>query len=268
MNYFTSPVLLEEIYEPLFSAHKSPSMAVIPSVDCSSNEGYIQAGYRLSNQELEVGQNADLVNFILGSGTEVLQHGLTHKRAGAAGSVAEFAIHDEQKLLLWAERGAEIIRGAFGVRPKYFVPPWDTISREGYRAVARTHKGLVTGSASSRTFRGSSRDGLLNLIPKQLPTGFLPGFFWSRAKRRNIFFATGNFLFLEHEMRYFSKETFQSISDSLGRRRVVVVVNHHWWLARSPKDLIAWHQFLERTLRDPQVEISTVEGLAGRLKER
>jgi uncharacterized protein DUF2334 len=255
INYFTRPRDLEEIYRPLFESGLPLNLAVIPRVDSREQEPYVDESERGQANLHDVGENSDLVDFIRRmDDIEVAQHGLSHTGHGPGGAfVPEFSIHNRGELQRKAAEGKKILDHNFGEAPRFFVPPWDRMSREAYDVIRKHFPGCSTSSSgrSSKSALGPKA----NLVPKSVPADFLVPFIRGRLSGRGYYFV-GSFLLLEHDMNYFGGEAFSHSPHSPGKT-VVTIVNHYWWLNANRPRLDSWHRFLQTILSDKNVRVAS-----------
>jgi len=266
--YFTKPQLLERIYKPLFELSFPINLAVIPMVDSALSEPFVERG-KYGRRYLSVKENRDLVEFIKQHNFEVLQHGLTHEVFQRHPKfMPEFRISNGIELQKRAELGIKILTKTFGKRPRFFVPPWDVLSKQGYDVTVKLFDGvlLATMSYSGRGMIGK----LLDFAPWHLPSDFVLSFFVCRIKKKNYCIFRGKFLVLEHKGLCVSpelnEETLFDMFMSFSQKwRFIVIVNHHWLLSSNMKLLGVWRKLLNHLLSDRRVNVTSVSDLYGKL---
>uniref|UniRef100_A0A7J3SMA0 DUF2334 domain-containing protein n=1 Tax=Fervidicoccus fontis TaxID=683846 RepID=A0A7J3SMA0_9CREN len=161
--YFTKPQLLEHIYKPSLELGLPINLAVIPLVDLERTEPIIGQG-EYNKRYLSVEENKELVEFIKQHNFEVLQHGLTHEVFQRYPKfIPEFRINNRIELKRRTKIGIEILMKAFNKRPRFFVPPWDVLSKQGYEVVAKLFDGVLLTSMSH--FRNGIFGKLLDFVP-------------------------------------------------------------------------------------------------------
>lgn len=133
-NYFTKPQDLLKTYSEIWD--KCPiSLAVVPFHACTKS-GPIPQEYWRGTAIFPIAKNTELVAFLREKITEnrisIMLHGYSHKdhRDG-------YEFETGKDLSQKVKKGKEYLEQIFGVKVKTFVPPHNTLSKEGLNAVTR-----------------------------------------------------------------------------------------------------------------------------------
>lgn len=265
--FFTRPRELELVHRPLLEENKPVNLAVIPMVDTSLNEPFVKTQIR-DIRYMSIKFNVDLVEFIKQHNYEILQHGLTHGVFQQYPKfIPEFRIKNKIKLFMMAKLGMEILNRVFNVRPRFFVPPWDVMSKEALRVTSKLYCGVLLATTSHS--RKGPLGKILRFVPRELPLSFYPSFIISRVKYKNCIILRKRFLVLEHQGLTVSMENFAdivySLTDSIQRirsKRCIIQILSHYWLTLSSTSLLKlWHKLLNFLLTNPNVEIVNISEL-------
>jgi hypothetical protein len=139
-NYFTSERMLESIYSEAWAQGYKVSLSVVP-IQKGVNDISVPPGSRESNRYYSIADNESLTGYIRKkvdqNVVEVIQHGLSHEKVD--GIRGEFGGNLGKKDEI--EKGLNIIRQAFGMVPKFFVPPGEDISNQNI--IASLEQGLI-----------------------------------------------------------------------------------------------------------------------------
>jgi hypothetical protein len=267
VSYFTDPPLLEELYHPLLDGGHPFNVSTIPRVATrvpadpegpyARREGLawepiVPPEARGEEGNRNVARNERLIHFLRKRRQiEVLQHGYAHQRLQGR---PEFAIQNITFLEEKVREGKRNLQEALGREIRFFVPPWDTLSREALSLLPRHFNGV----------------SLFRLGVGMLPPSLLPSYLWMRWRGENSLRFHG-FLALEHPgcflSRFHSPRSFLSqVRSLLKRHRILVLVNHHWeyffdWGDPDPNLLEGWEAALEYLLREEGVELTTFSAL-------
>jgi hypothetical protein len=224
VSFFTNPAQLERVHAPLLEKNIPVNIAAIPFVSANVElrheklkgdyEPFIPPEYRGRNERFDIGGNKALVDFVRRHpAIHVAQHGYSHAYVDGA---REFDISDGAKISAMISEGGRVIEKAFGVRPAFFVAPWDSISRAAFAALARSFEGISTGWLSKDS----------------VPLAWLPKLLVKKLKHRNYIFAGGT-LVLEHPGCILSQFTpveaiRERVMAYLADHDVAVLTTHHW----------------------------------------
>jgi hypothetical protein len=224
ISFFTKPALLERVHGPLLEKAIPINIAAVPFVSANVKlrheklkgdyEPFIPPEYRGRDECFEIGGNKALVDFVRRHpAIHVAQHGYSHAYVDGA---REFEIADSARISEMISEGARIIEKAFGVRPAFFVAPWDSISRAAFAALARSFEGISTGWLSKDS----------------VPLTWLPKLLVKKLAHRNYILA-GKTLVVEHPGCILSKftppqEIRQRVLQYIENSEVAVLTTHHW----------------------------------------
>jgi hypothetical protein len=159
-NFFTPTNMLESIYSGAWSKGFKISLSVVPfqrGIDDIS----VPPAMRTSGKYYSIAESRALVRYLqdkVSSGQiEILQHGLSHDYSD--GIRGEFGGKLDRKMDII--RGKKILNQAFGIEPKFFVPPGEDMSKKNLKGL--TEERLVP------VCRGT-------LFDRFMKTNYLPNF--------------------------------------------------------------------------------------------
>jgi hypothetical protein len=160
-NYFTSERMLQSVYSEAWDQGYKVSLSVVP-LQMGINDISVPPDSRTSGKYYSVADNETLTRYIREkinqNVVEVIQHGLSHELIN--GIRGEFGVNLDKKEEI--EKGRNIIKQAFSVKPKFFVPPGEDISNRNI--IALHEQGLIP------IYRETIFDQILRL-------GFIPELF-------------------------------------------------------------------------------------------
>jgi predicted deacetylase len=265
-NFFTRIDMLDSIYSKAWDDGYKVCLAVVP-FQGGTNDICVPPGIRNTDSHYSVADNKSLVYYLkdkIRSGTiEVLQHGFSHyiTKDGRG----EFGDDSDRKEDI--ELGRNILKQAFEVNPKFFVPPGEDISNENL--VALIESGLIP------IYRQTFFDTFLrnSFVPahiKHIATRALAGKYKHRTsygnwaiqlvKPVNISVAEDRIAWSLTSMKSANLSSFDSLSKLTDKviesctisRTPVCIINHYhlyyydWNSSMTRKDLFqAWKQILE-----------------------
>ena len=222
--FFTDPARLARVHGPLLEKGFPLNLAAIPLVSANVKlrhkrlrgeyEPFISPEYRGREACFQIGDNKALVDFVSRTpGIHIAQHGCSHAYVNG---MAEFDISDRAKIGEMADSGKEIIEKAFGVRPAFFVAPWDRISRAAYPVLAERFEGISTGWLTKDT----------------VPFSWMPNYIIKKFRHRN-YALVGGALMLEHRGCILSPSSVpqavrELIMKNLKMHDIVTLLTHHW----------------------------------------
>jgi predicted deacetylase len=143
-GFFTTPDQLERAYGEIWS-HGPVSLAVVPFQKGVRTKG-IPPAFRETGEVYPLEHNSELVRYlrrrIRQGRIEVMLHGYHHEDFGRG---PEFVAAPD--LAGKARKGKEYLEGLLETRVRVFIPPHNTISRRGLKAVAAAglHLGMLAG---------------------------------------------------------------------------------------------------------------------------
>jgi len=254
--FFTKPRELELVHKPLLEENKPVNLAVIPMVDTSLDEPFVKV-HMPDVRYASIEWNKDLVEFIRQHNFEVLQHGFAHELFSREPFIPEFRIRDKMELYRRATQGQRILEKVFSKKPRFFVPPWDVLSKQAYSVLMQLFDGVSLATLSHGRFRRWPLRLIQDFIPWNVPLRFLPKFLSSRIRRHN-YCVINEFLILENRGLYvkpeFDKEFLLKV---INRFDFVTIVVHYWLLTSSNEALKMWHNILNLLLASDNVHIIT-----------
>jgi Uncharacterized protein conserved in bacteria (DUF2334) len=160
INYFTSEKMLESIYSEAWGHGYKASLSVVP-LQKGINNISVPPDSRKSSRSYPITDNESLTRYIRKkidqNVVEVIQHGLSHELID--GVRGEFGGGFGKKNEI--EKGRNLIRQAFGIEPKFFVPPGEDVSNQNI--IALLEQGLTP------IYRETLFDQILRF-------GFIPNF--------------------------------------------------------------------------------------------
>jgi len=148
-NYFTKPEQLENVYGRIWD-EVPISLSVVP-FHASTKSGAIPREYWQGDRIFPIGENKELVKFLKRKISEnkvsILMHGYSHKdyENGYEFEVGE-GLYEKVK------EGKKYLEETFGVEIKTFIPPHNSLSKEGMKAVIANRLNIL-GSLSFRPSR-------------------------------------------------------------------------------------------------------------------
>ena len=136
-NFFTKDSMLQSIYTEAWNKGFKVSLSVIPS-QWGFDDVCVPPELRKTEVFYPITNNERLIEFLReklrSDAIEVLQHGFSH--SVIEGYRGEFGINtSEQESNL--NRAISIMKEAFGIRPNFFVPPYDDISYKNLQLVKK-----------------------------------------------------------------------------------------------------------------------------------
>jgi len=265
-NFFTKTNMLESIYSKAWKDGYKVCLAIVP-FQRGTNDICVPPDIRISDSHFSVGDNKALVHYLkdkIRSGTiEVLQHGFSHHNTNDGRG--EFGYDSDRKKDI--ELGRNIIKQAFEVNPKFFVPPGEDIANENL--VALIESGLIP------IYRQTFFDTFLrnSFVPahiKHIATRALAVKYKHRTSYGNwaiqlvkpviISVAQGRISWSLASMKSSNSSSFDSLfkltdkvieSCTISRSPVCIINHYHlyyydWNTSITRKDLFqAWKQILE-----------------------
>ncbi|MEM2293576.1 MAG: DUF2334 domain-containing protein [Candidatus Bathyarchaeia archaeon] len=251
--YFTEVDKIVTIYKPLIKLNAQLCMAVIPMVSCSIHSRFIPLKLRGKSLLFSIEKNKELIDFICSKNFEILQHGFTHEVYDLRGRpVYEFNINDKCQIERRVKAGIKLLYKAFGKRPYFFVPPWESLSKNAYKTIMKFYKGMLINLSHHTLGRISS------FIPKRLPYEILPAFLSSRIHNRN-YLKYHRFLILEHKYLHYPPENGLHFFLNELRRNLsqdFLVLATHYWMINSEESIKTFHKLLNYLLRQNFVPAS------------
>lgn len=136
-NFFTKDHMLESIYSEAWNKGFRLSLSVVPA-QRGIDDLCVPPDFRQTGLSYSITNNERLTKFLRdklrGGMIEILQHGFSHSIArGYRGEFGVNASVQEANL----NNAISIMNNAFGIRPRFFVPPYDDISHKNLQLVKK-----------------------------------------------------------------------------------------------------------------------------------
>lgn len=205
---------LERLYRPFLDRGLPVNLATIPCVrtDAEFAPGVLE-GFLLGKSTpgtRPIADNPALLEYLRANpGFRIVQHGYHH-------DLYEFERHPRQEIARRLDHGTELLREAGFEAPETFVAPYDRISRDAYRELAKRFGVISTGWFE------------LN----RLPPAWWPAYFLKKAWKR-AHWQVGRTRLLGHPGCLLSYQRpfgpmVDTIRKAIAGQRVTVLVTH-WW---------------------------------------
>ena len=151
-NFFTKNAMLQSIYTEAWNKKFKVSLSVIPSQK-GTDDMCVPPDFRKTGALYPITSNEELVKILkerLRMGEiEILQHGFSH--SVVRGYRGEFGVNTpDQEVIL--HNGIAIMRETFGIRPTFFVPPYDDISYKNLQLVKKYGLSPIYGKEKIHRF--------------------------------------------------------------------------------------------------------------------
>ncbi len=211
---------LERLYRPFLDRQLPVCLATIPDVRSDVRlptgelEGFLVAAKGAKPGYFKIGSNPTLVSYLQSNPLyEIVQHGCHHEFVNGD---TEFDTHDAQDIARRLDHGAECLRAAGFPKTNAFVAPYDRLTPQSYREVAKRFEIISTGWFDRR----------------RLPRLWLPPYILHKLSGRRHW-RRGRNLLLTHpgcHLSYHRRlgEILPSIKKSVEERQLTVLVTH-WW---------------------------------------
>lgn len=234
-NALTPVDCLEQLYRPFLNRNLPVNLAVIPNVATNTTlpdgrlEGFLLARNGTREETLPIGSNAELVRYLKSNpGFQIVQHGFRH-------NYFEFDRVSADEVEDRLEQGTRFLMDAGFAEPTTFVAPYDKLSRDSLRAVAKRFPVLSTGWFELR----------------RLPVAWWPNYF-SKKVCKAPHWRVGQTILLSHPGCLLSCHReydgmLQSVIDSVNSRQLTVLVTHWWEYFRDGKADERFIHFLHQT---------------------
>ena len=135
-NFFTRPQMLDCLYSQVWKDGFKVSLSVVPN-QSGIDDGCIPPEMRKTQSDYPISGNEELVKFLKtgvdNKTIEILQHGFYHKNM--ENGRGEFSRGLNAKTNI--EQGRRILSEAFEMEPKFFVPPFDDVSKKNLEKVIK-----------------------------------------------------------------------------------------------------------------------------------
>jgi len=135
-NFFTRPQMLDSLYSQVWQEGFKVSLSVVPN-QRGIDDGCIPPEMRKTQSDFPLSDNKELVKFLKtkveNKSIEILQHGFYHKNM--ENGRGEFSQELNAKANI--EEGRRILSEVFEIEPRFFVPPFDDISKTNLESVIK-----------------------------------------------------------------------------------------------------------------------------------
>ena len=256
ISFFTPLKQFQEAHRYLLDHGIPFNVAVVPNVSDGVQtrdggfEGFIPEERQGKGGYYPVYENDALVAFLKSTETvEPLQHGFTHERTVNGYSL--FAGTNVDRIRRALDEGTGIFKTAFGQPASTFVPPFDTVSRQGLMEIRQRFQGI----------------GLARFPHELLPMHMWPKFVWNKRRHRMIF-PWNEFWLVQHPGLDFTAVDVPSVQNKdphikLPNVRDVFVLTLHSWRFFTPEGKVIssllnrWESFLEYLQKDIRLQFLT-----------
>jgi hypothetical protein len=141
INYFTRPCDLEKVYRDIWDICPI-SISIVPFHACTKSCA-IPEEFWAGDAIFPIGENKELVKFLKGKIREkkisIMLHGYSHRDYKNG---YEFEVAND--LYFKVKKGKEYLQELFNVGIKTFVPPHNSLSKEGLDAIIKNGLNLLT----------------------------------------------------------------------------------------------------------------------------
>jgi hypothetical protein len=243
--YFTQVETFCQVHRLLLDQRIPFSAAAIPAVSDHVQaaqggvEGFIPPALKNRGRFYKISDNRPLCAFLRDHAEiEIVQHGFQHLRLPDGSP--EFAGSNESDLAHRLDQGTEMLQEAFSRKPRFFVPPFDTVSATAL-ALIRTRFSGISFSRYSHSL---------------LPFWLWPSYKLAKLRARHML-SWGDFLLLSHpgsDLSFVPPLEWQTAD--LPSTDALVVTVHSWMYfdqhgrIRNEK-LQQYEEFISRLLRQP-----------------
>ncbi len=234
-------------------------MAVVPWVSDSAPdghggyEGFIPPQRAGKGEQFPVEENKELVDFLKSTeSVEVVQHGFSHQRL--ENGRPEFDDDDASRVARRLDEGAGQFFKAFGRDARFFVPPYDSVSKQALDQIRTRYEGISLSRISHHL----------------LPVSMWPQFLWAKWHHRFIIQWKG-FHIVQHPGfdPWSSIDSIKPESPSQtwpNIRDVLVLVLHSWQFftedGQLKEDMLRrWEVFLDALISSRKIKFLKFSGI-------
>jgi hypothetical protein len=283
--------VLKLVHGPLLAFKLPVNLAVIPLISSTVSNELCKTSKKVRYAEksprvFPISKNRRLIEFLVENKFEIMQHGLTHEffKRGLR-IIPEFGIENNIELHKRARLGISLLERTFGKKPKFFVPPVDTLSVAATKLLPKLYDGVLLASTSHflrRNLHQEEHDHmllklaielfsgnpltpkLLEYVPKQISISLISITSYTRVISGKGYIWSNGFLVLAHEGLWLSQtlrreylfEIVQRVVDE--GRGVLVIALHHQEVANNTELLTTYHKLLEFLMTSERVQVSSV----------
>lgn len=276
ISYFTQPGTLATLYAPLIERDLSVSLSVIPDIACDISLGplngrffhqyqidhspFIPPQYRGQAGSFPISGNQELTTFLKETPQfEIIQHGFRHTlhNGRPEGANADKEMVEEDLLT-----ARQILQDGFGHAPDFFVPPWDTVSKEALEVLSKYFKGVSIDRVGKRHVPWYLKP---KAVYRKLKPGLPPAPYF-RVGDLTLFEYPGTILSMFNDPASIPDQ----IDAQLEMSDVLILVTHHWefffdWDKPNQPFIDSWHTALDKLLSNSNVEFLSFAELNKRL---
>ena len=249
---FTQCRRFQTVHRRLLKEGVPLNAAVIPCVSDSApgshggHEGFIPLEYAGKGKQFPVEENRELVDFLKSmESVEVIQHGFSHQRL--ENGLPEFEDNDASRIARRLDEGAEQFFRAFGHDARFFVPPYDSVSKQALDQIQAKYEGISLSRISHHLF----------------PVSMWPQFLWAKWRHHFIIHWNGFHIVQHPGFDPLSSADSSQPEDSVQTwpkvRDVLVLVLHSWQFFTTDGHvkeglLRRWEVFLESLISSRKIK--------------
>jgi hypothetical protein len=229
-NALTPVECLETLYRPFLDRKLPVCLATIPDVRSDvrfpngESEGFLVAAKGVKPGYYAIGTNQKLVNYLKSNPSyEIVHHACHHEFIGIKDGKAtpEFDNHDARDVARRLDHGIDKLREAGFPDSGTFVAPYDRLTPESWREVAKRFGVISTGWFERR----------------RLPKEWMFSYLLHKINRRPHWKRNGNLL-LTHPGCHLSYhrqlgQILPAIKASISQNKLTVLVTHWWEFFRT-----------------------------------
>ena len=250
--YFTQCRRFQTVHRRLLKEGIPLNAAVIPCVSDSAPdshggyEGFIPPQRVGKGEQFPVEKNRELVDVLKSmESVEVVQHGFSHQRL--ENGLPEFEDDDASRIARRLDEGAEQFFKAFGRNARFFVPPYDSVSKQALDQIRTRYEGISLSRMSHHLF----------------PVSMWPQFLWAKWRHNLVLFWNGFHIVQHPGFDPLSSADSAKPEDSVQTwpkiRDVLVLVLHSWQFFTTDGHvkeglLRRWEVFLESLISSRKIK--------------
>jgi hypothetical protein len=238
-SFYTRPEELERVWSDILP-YAPVSLAVVPFSVESFHPGDVRRFYQGSDARA-LKENRDLVSWLrerlAGGNLSVMCHGYTHeyRRIGPMHLDAEYIWKPYDRLCRETREGKQHLESTLGCTVDTFVPPGNSISREGLEAVRMSYSKIMTTLPLRRVQDLRLADRYLSLYAKRL-------YYQVRYGMANPFGEDMHGLKLIPSVSVTQQASWEGVRDKLllchRLNANFVAAVHYWEIDRRLKDVL------------------------------
>jgi hypothetical protein len=253
---------LETLYRPFLDRGLPVNLATIPNVRsdvfypkgplAGQPEGFLVAAKGVKPGTYPIGSNEKLLQYLKSnSGYKIVHHAYHHEFVNGN---PEFDIHDSADIARRLDLGAKCLAEAGLGGPSTFVAPYDLITRESYRELAKRFRVISTGWFQL----------------KRIPLPWWPEFLAKKARRKQHWQVNGLKL-LGHPGCFLSYHRdpatiLPAIKEAIAARNLTVLVTHWWEFFRDGEPdhrfIKVLHETADYLSANPELKVVSFDDVA------